>query len=71
VPSFRRSTRGKEQKFVSGITFLAEDELGIREVRDYSNDADSWMKDATRELEVASGRSFCPQLGRIPARTDS
>jgi DMSO/TMAO reductase YedYZ molybdopterin-dependent catalytic subunit len=35
----------KGAKFVSGITFLAEDKLGFWEVRGYSNTADPWTED--------------------------
>ena len=35
----------KGSKFVSGITFLAEDKLGFWEVRGYSNTADPWTED--------------------------
>ena len=35
----------KGSKFVSGITFLAEDKLGFWEVRGYSNGADPWTED--------------------------
>lgn len=35
----------KGAKFVSGITFLAEDKLGYWEVRGYSNTADPWTED--------------------------
>ncbi len=35
----------KGAKFVSGITFLAEDKLGFWEVRGYSNGADPWTED--------------------------
>ena len=35
----------KGTKFVSGITFLAEDKLGFWEVRGYSNTADPWTED--------------------------
>ncbi len=35
----------KGAKFVSGITFLAEDKLGFWEVRGYSNSADPWTED--------------------------
>ena len=35
----------KGAKFVSGITFLAEDKLGFWEVRGYSNTADPWKEE--------------------------
>ena len=35
----------KGAKFVSGITFLADDKLGFWEVRGYSNTADPWTED--------------------------
>jgi DMSO/TMAO reductase YedYZ molybdopterin-dependent catalytic subunit len=35
----------KGAKFVSGLTFLAEDKLGFWEVRGYSNTADPWTED--------------------------
>ena len=35
----------KGAKFISGITFLAEDKLGFWEVRGYSNGADPWTED--------------------------
>jgi DMSO/TMAO reductase YedYZ molybdopterin-dependent catalytic subunit len=35
----------KGAKFVSGITFLAEDKLGFWEVRGYSNSADPWKEE--------------------------
>jgi DMSO/TMAO reductase YedYZ molybdopterin-dependent catalytic subunit len=35
----------KGAKFVSGITFLADDKLGFWEVRGYSNTADPWKED--------------------------
>ncbi|MSU71885.1 MAG: sulfite oxidase-like oxidoreductase [Opitutus sp.] len=35
----------KGAKFVSGITFLAEDKLGFWEARGYSNSADPWTED--------------------------
>ncbi|MDO8543728.1 MAG: sulfite oxidase-like oxidoreductase [Opitutaceae bacterium] len=35
----------KGAKFVSGITFLAEDKLGFWEVRGYSNTGDPWTED--------------------------
>ena len=35
----------KGSKFVSGITFLAEDKLGFWEVRGYSNTADPWKEE--------------------------
>ncbi len=35
----------KGSKFVSGITFLAEDKLGFWELRGYSNTADPWKEE--------------------------
>ncbi len=35
----------KGAKFVSGITFLAEDKLGFWEIRGYSNSADPWKEE--------------------------
>lgn len=35
----------KGAKFVSGITFLAEDKLGFWEIRGYSNTADPWKEE--------------------------
>lgn len=35
----------KGAKFISGITFLAEDKLGFWEVRGYSNTADPWKEE--------------------------
>jgi DMSO/TMAO reductase YedYZ molybdopterin-dependent catalytic subunit len=35
----------KGAKFVSGISFLAEDKLGFWEVRGYSNTADPWKEE--------------------------
>ena len=35
----------KGAKFVSGITFLAEDKLGFWELRGYSNSADPWKEE--------------------------